>query len=73
MGENLLSAGFRKETGVIIVGVKKADEKMVFNPDSRSLIEVKDTLIVPSGSQGVRKLEKLVSRGPPLADVIGQS
>src|SRR6185369_7937712 len=46
VGENLISSGFRKETGTIIVGIKKWNGKMVFNPDSHSKIEAGDTLIV---------------------------
>jgi len=35
--------------------------KMVFNPDSASLIEAKDTLIVLGQPSSISKLEKLVS------------
>lgn len=65
-GKNVLEAGFRRETGVIIVGIKKKSGRMVFNPDSGSLIEAGDTLIVLGESGAIGKLENLVSRGTPL-------
>jgi voltage-gated potassium channel len=67
-GKNLLDAGFRRETGVIIIGIKKASGQMVFNPDSRSIIEAKDTLIVLGQGSAVAKLENLVSFKAPLFD-----
>ncbi len=60
-GENLADSGFRKETGVIIVGIKKASGKMVFNPDSQTRIEGKDTLIVLGEPVAIRKLEDMVA------------
>lgn len=70
-GKNLLDAGFRRETGVIIVGIKKKSGKMVFNPDSRSLIEASDTLIVLGETSSIGKLETLVSCNSPVADTGG--
>lgn len=61
VGQNLKDAGLRKDTGVIIVGIKKASGKMVFNPESTSMIEAKDTLIVLGQPSSISKLENLVS------------
>ncbi len=60
-GKNILDAGFRRDTGVIIVGIKKQSGKMVFNPDSASVIEIRDTLIVLGESSAITKLETMVS------------
>jgi voltage-gated potassium channel len=70
VGENLISSGFRKETGTIIVGIKKWNGKMVFNPDSHSRIESGDTLIVLGNPTSILKLEELISCENCAADVI---
>jgi voltage-gated potassium channel len=70
VGENLASSGFRKETGVIIIGIKKASGKMVFNPESHTHMESGDTLIVLGEPGAIQKLEDLVVCGKCAAEVI---
>lgn len=68
VGETLVSSGFRKEIGVIIVGIKKSHGKMVFNPHSHTKIDEHDTLIVLGDPTSIHKLEDLVAR--PASDEI---
>jgi len=70
VGENLISSGFRKETGTIIVGIKKGSGKMVFNPDSHSKIEADDTLIVLGHPAAIQKLEDLIKCESCASDII---
>lgn len=62
VGETLISSGFRKGMGVIIVGIKKEQGKMIFNPHPHAKMESGDTLIVLGEPQSIAKLEDLVVR-----------
>lgn len=70
VGENLISSGFRKETGTIIVGIKKRTGTMVFNPESHSKMEAGDTLIVLGHPDAILKLEELIKCDTCAHDII---
>ncbi|NMC73346.1 MAG: potassium channel protein [Geobacteraceae bacterium] len=70
VGENLISSGFRKETGVMIVGIKKSTGRMVFNPESHTRLEARDTLIVLGEQSAIQKLEYLVQCATCAEDII---
>jgi voltage-gated potassium channel len=70
IGETLASSGFRKETGVIIVGIKKQSGKMGFNPESHTRIEAHDTLIVLGEPTAILKLDQLVRCGNCAEEII---
>ncbi len=64
LGQNLKDAGLRRDTGVIIVGIKKENGRMVFNPGGTSRLEARDTLIVLGQPSEITKLENLVGCRP---------
>jgi len=60
-GKNLINSGIRKELGIIIVGIKKGDGNMVFNPASETLIEAGDVLITLGEAPAILNLEQIAS------------
>lgn len=58
-GHSVRDTGIRQELGIIIVAVKRADGKMVFNPDGALVIEPGDTLITLGQRQQLDRLEGL--------------
>ena len=63
--KTLINSGIRKDFGVIIVGIKKGDGAMHFNPEPSTIIEAGDTLITLGEPASIARLEKLASsRGP---------
>ena len=57
----LYEAEIRPKFNVIIISIKKGDGKMVFNPDSQTLLEGNDTLVVVGSAANIKGLEKLLA------------
>ncbi|GAB4164925.1 MAG: potassium channel protein [Geothermobacteraceae bacterium] len=62
VGKTLLESNLRRDMNIIIVGIKKADGTMVFNPDSSTRMESADTLIVLGENPAIQKLEAIAGK-----------
>lgn len=60
-GVSLVDSGIRQQLNIIIVGIRKKDGKMAFNPSSQTRIEAGDTLIALGDGQDLEKLSTILS------------
>jgi voltage-gated potassium channel len=58
---SLINSGIRRDWNIIIIGIKKADGKMLFNPVPTVAIESGDTLITLGEQPSIQHLEKIAS------------
>ncbi len=58
--KTLINSAIRKDHGIIIVGIKKAD-KMLFNPEPETTIEPGDTLITLGEPSSIKNLETIAA------------
>jgi voltage-gated potassium channel len=63
-GKTLADMQVRRETGVIVLAIRKAGGEMFFNPDADAKISGGDHLIAMGEPQGLRRLEKLLTGAP---------
>ncbi len=59
IGKTIGQSGMGRDLGVIIIGIKRSDGRMKFNPTSQTLIKDGDTLIVIGHSDKLSELERL--------------
>jgi len=64
VGKSLMTSGIRKDLGIIIVGIKKGDGQMVFNPASETRIETGDILITLGESPAIQNLDAIAGQQP---------
>jgi len=62
VGQSLKTSPVRSELGIIIVGIKKPDGKMLFNPNPDTVLEAGDVLITLGHRQQLDRLETLARR-----------
>lgn len=56
-GQNLVDAGLRQRFGVVVVGIRRADGRMDFNPEPETPIHAGDDLVVLGRSASLKELE----------------
>ena len=56
-GRNLLDAGLRQRFGVVVVGIRRADGRMEFNPEPETAIRAGDDLVVLGRADNLKDLE----------------
>src|SRR6185436_8319121 len=56
-GKSLLAAELRKRFGVVVVGIRRADGKMDFNPEPETAIRDGDDLVVLGRGDSLKELE----------------
>jgi len=61
VGKTIAQSGIGRDIGVIIIGIKRADGRMKFNPTSQTLIKEGDTLIVVGQTDKLSHLEELAT------------
>ncbi|HTS49957.1 MAG TPA: potassium channel protein [Bryobacteraceae bacterium] len=61
VSKSLLEANIRREMGVIVLAIRKADGRMLFNPPADAAIEAGDYLIVMGEAHGLRRLEQVLA------------
>jgi voltage-gated potassium channel len=57
-GLPLADSDIKKEMAIIIVGIKKKDGEVVFNPSSETRIQSRDILIAMAGYNDLERLRK---------------
>jgi len=61
VGVSLKDSGIRQKLDLIVLAVKKPDDRMIFNPPADTVIERDDTLIALGSQASMDKLEQMLS------------
>ena len=62
-GCSLIEAGVRQRFGVVVVGIRRADGKMEFNPEPETAMRAGDDLVVLGRAQNLKELETAAETG----------
>lgn len=62
VGKTIEQSGIGRDLGAIIIGIKRADGKMKFNPTSKTIIKEGDILIVLGETAQLGKLEEVAKQ-----------
>ncbi len=60
-GKSLAEMQIRRDTGVIVLAIRRADGQMFFNPPAEAVIAGGDHLIAMGEPQGLRRLEQILT------------
>ncbi len=64
-GHSIVDANLRQRFGVIVVGIRRKDGRMEFNPAGEAVMRTSDQLVVLGRVDGLRQLELAAARAQP--------
>jgi voltage-gated potassium channel len=63
IGRLLKDTGIRSEHGVIVIGIKRADGTMIFNPSADTIIQERDAMVALGSHSSLETLEQMANPG----------
>jgi voltage-gated potassium channel len=63
IGVALRDTSIRAELDIIVIGIKRADSSMIFNPSADTVIEEHDSLVAIGSHHNLERLEKMANPG----------
>lgn len=63
VGRTLAEISLRREIAAILIGIKRAQGDLVFNPSAETLIQAGDTMVAIGGEEDMNKLRTLAAAG----------
>jgi len=60
-GKDLISSQLRQRFNIIVIGIKKPDGKLLFNPQPQVILEAGDTLILVGGKQNLAAMQREIA------------
>jgi voltage-gated potassium channel len=61
IGHALKETGIRSDHGVIVIAIKRANGRMIFNPSAETMIEERDMFVAIGSHHAVQNLERLAN------------
>ncbi|WP_167940962.1 potassium channel family protein [Desulfobaculum xiamenense] len=59
-GKNLIESKLRQRFNIIVISIKKADGKMIFNPSAQTVLEEGDTIVIVGNKENLRELWEII-------------
>jgi voltage-gated potassium channel len=61
VGKDLIESQLRQRFNIIVIGIKKPDGKLLFNPKPQAVLEAGDTLILVGGKQNLMAMQQEIA------------
>jgi voltage-gated potassium channel len=61
IGKNLVESQLRQRFNIIVIGIKKTDGRMLFNPQSQEVLSAGETLILVGSRGSLSELQKIMA------------
>jgi voltage-gated potassium channel len=58
-GKTLVQSNIRRDFGIIIVAIKKPDNRMIFNPDPSEILEAKDVIVAIGKKNDLAEMQRV--------------